>query len=279
MLKPSEIKNIEFGVSVIGGYNRENVDVFIDNVFNDYEKLYNENSELAQKLKVCIEKIEEYQKDEQYLRAAIINTEKLNENALKDIQIKEKEIEQAAKNNADLIVEKAKIEAENIVATAKKEAADSIRECEKETAIKIATLRAEVDAENERLILMKKEVSDFKELVHKLYKEHLDSLAKLPVNVPVARVCEPEPEEPVNVIKEESEIIIEKETLTVDEPTKTIEPVAKEVVEEKSETQNTAEFVIEKKSAVPEKESASFEENFKFKGLKFGADFDIKTDK
>ena len=276
MLKPSEIKNVEFGVSVIGGYNRESVDVFIDNVFNDYEKLYNENTELAQKLKVCIEKIEEYRKDEQYLRAAIINTEKLNENALKDIQIKEKEIEQAAKNNADLIVEKARIEAENIVATAKKEASDSIKECEKETALKIASLKAEVEAENDRLILMKKEVTDFKELVHKLYKEHLDSLAKLPVNIPVAKPVEPEIED-----KPEPEVQPEnsKNTPVIDEPTKTMEPVIKETKEENVQTQNTAEFVMEKKTSAVEKDNVPFEENFKFKGLKFGADFDIKTDK
>ena len=33
------------------------------------QKLYNENAELLQKLKLCVEKIEEYQKDEQFLKA------------------------------------------------------------------------------------------------------------------------------------------------------------------------------------------------------------------
>ena len=129
---------------------------------------------------------------------------------------------------------------------------------------------------------MKKEVADFKELVHKLYKEHLDSLAKLPVSVPAPKPVQavkeeiepqPEPQEVSNVdddnfdatieIPDQNDIVVATQDVSIDD----------------KNDQNTAEFVIEKKTVNENKEEGGFEENFRFKGLKFGADFDIKNDK
>ena len=281
MLKPSEIKATEFDMSVLGGYKRESVDEFFDTVVTDYEKLYTENTELAQKLKVCIEKIEEYQKDEHFLKAAIINAEKLNENALKDIEIREKEIEQLAKDRADNIVEKAKIEAENILKNARLEAAEAIKACEIDTAQKISSLNAQVAAENEKLSAIKKEVSDFKESVLKLYKEHLNSLSKIPEHTPPVTEPKEEPKvEKAEQKEQEQEPVqpkADKEPATEDKSV--LEPIrldSNEPVKDVSE--QTAEFVIDKKPAAKEKDD-SFEKNFKFQGLKFGADFDIRNDK
>lgn len=277
MLKPSEIKATEFDISVLGGYKRESVDDFFNTLSSDYEKLYTENSELAQKLQVCIEKIEEYQKDEHFLKAAIINAEKLNENALKDIEEREKEIEQLAKERAENIVEKAKIEAENIVKNARLEAAESIKACELDTSAKISSLNAQVSAETEKLAAIKKEVSDFKESVLKLYKSHLDSLSKIPEYTHANDI------EDKAVSKQsdntEPETQTEKEKAVTEEK-HVLEPIRlddnKESVKDANE--QTAEFVIDKKPAQKEKED-TFEKNFKFQGLKFGADFDIRNDK
>ena len=292
MIKPSEIKATEFDMSVLGGYKRESVDSFFDSLYRDYEKLYTENTELAQKLKVCIEKIEEYQKDEKFLKAAIINAEKLNETALRDIETREKEIEQLAKDRAENIVEKAKIEAENIVKTARIKADEAIKACEKETAEKISALNAQVDSETDKLNAIKKEVADFKESVLKLYKDHLNSLSKLPDHAAPETKAEPvqqvQPVEKIEKVVEEP--VAEKvETAPVTE-------LKGEVIEDKVEldaihfempkenavpvkpvSEKTAEFVIEKKTVV--KDENDFDKSFKFQGLKFGADFDIKNDK
>ncbi len=284
MIKPNEIRTTEFDMSVIGGYKRESVDVFFNSVVNDYEKLYNENSELVQKLKVCIEKIEEYQKDEKFLKAAIINAEKLNENSLKDIEAREKEIENAAKEKASNIIETAKIEAENILKTARIEAAEAIRICEIESAEKISEINAGVEIENEKLQAIKKEVSDFKESVLKLYKEHLNSLSKLPEFVPENKKSVAEP---VNVA-EPSEAEIENEVVSQPETVQEVvgEEYSEDAIESEQETslihdsqgEKTAEFVIDKKADTKDK-TDTFEKNFKFQGLKFGADFDIRNDK
>jgi len=271
MLKPEEIKNEQFELSVLGGYKREQVDNFFDSVVADYEKLYTENAELLQKLKLCVEKIEEYQKDEQFLKAAIINAEKLNENSLKKIEIKEKEIETAAREKAENIVEKAQLEAENIVKTARLEAADSIRQCEIETAARISELKKAQDAEENHLNDLKKEVSDFKEMILKLYENHLSSLSKLPSYEQPAKEKEVVEQQPVieDVPQETVQVQVEQE--------KQQEPEA-EQNEAVTSAQKTAEFVIEKNSEI-KKSDDDFDRNFKFQGLKFGTDFDIKKEK
>ena len=186
MLKPEELRNEEFEVSVLGGYKREAVDVFFKTVADDYEKLYSENAELVQKLKVCVSKIEEYRKDEQFLKTAIINAEKLNENTLRDIENREKEAERTAKETAENILSRAKTEAENIVKRARLDSEESIRAYEINADRKINEIKRSVQAEEHKLELMKKEVSDFKDTLFKIYKQHLSSISKLPSLAKVA---------------------------------------------------------------------------------------------
>lgn len=172
MLKPEELRNEEFEVSVLGGYKREAVTVHFKAVAADYEKLYNENAELVQKLKVCVSKIEEYRKDEQFLKSAIINAEKLNETTLKDIENREKQIEKTAKENAESIIAQAKDDAENIVRRAKADSEESIRAYQISADRKISEIQSKIQSEEKKLELMKKEVSDFKDSLFKIYKQH-----------------------------------------------------------------------------------------------------------
>ncbi len=287
MLKPEEIRNEQFELSVLGGYKREQVDAFFASVLSDYEKLYSENAELVQKLKLCVEKIEEYQKDEQFLKSAIINAEKLNETSLRNIEAKEKEIELAAREKAESIIEKAQLEAENIEKTAKLKAADSIKQCEIETAAKISELKSAQEGEERHLNDLKKEVSDFKDMILKLYEKHLSSLSKLP-SYELKVKEQPKPVEPV--VEDKAEETVEQpvvetisETDLSDEPQKTELEVTEEqppVAEQPhGSTEKTAEFVLEKSTQNKSTDNDDFERNFKFQGLKFGTDFDIKKEK
>lgn len=282
MLKPEEIRSEQFELSVLGGYKREQVDDFFSTVVNDYEKLYNENAELINKLKVCVEKIEEYQKDEQFLKAAIINAEKLNENSLRNIEMKEREIETVAREKADSLVEKAQLEAENIVKTAKLEAADSIKQCEIETAAKISELKKAQESEELHLAELKKAVSDFKDKILKLYEQHLSSISKLPT-YEQKKNEQPKPvEEPVEEVESVEESKVEeqpKETVPVkEEPIETEESSKEAPVQDKPSNEKTAEFVFEKSKQIKPTDDDEFERNFKFQGLKFGTDFDVKKD-
>lgn len=288
MLKPEEIYNEQFELSVLGGYKREQVDNFFSEVASGYEKLYKENAELLQKLKVCVDKIEEYQKDEKFLKAAIINAEKLNETSQRDLERREQEIETSAKEKASIIVEKAQLEADNIIKSARLEANDMLRKSEDDAILKISELKKAQENEESVLNGLKKEVSDFKEMILKLYKEHLNSLTKLPEYEPKndcelsEEFNEEEAAEDITDKECESESEPESEDEVVsDKEEEEIEVVQENKAEETSASGNekTAEFVIEKNPMPIKPKEDVFERNFKFKDLKFGTDFDVKKEK
>lgn len=288
MIKPEEIKNIEFEMSVLGGYKRERVDEVFAQIIADYEKLFSENVELAKKLKVCIDKIEEYQKDEKFLKMAIINAEKLQETTQKEIEAKEQEIERAAKEKAEIIVAKAQIEADNILKNAKNEAEESVKKCEADAAERITQINAEISAEEIKLQALKKEVSEFKDSVLKIYKSHLESISKLPsyVSAPSpVKTEDPQPAQP-----SQSDKPSDKAPEEVFDAPVNAESASKDEVETKEETdhptatdpkpikhdsqgEKTAEFVLDKKPD-PKPTGA----HFKFEDLKFGTDFDVESD-
>ena len=286
MLKPEEIKNEQFELSVLGGYKREQVDEFFAVVCQDYQKLFDEKAELIEKLKLCVQKIEEYQKDEQFLKTAIINAEKLNETSLREIERREREIETAAREKAELIVKNAELEAENIMSKVKKESETQIKECELSTAKKIAEFKQMQDVEEQNLVNLKKEVSDFKEMLLKLYEEHLSSITKLPdykqkeTEIVEPETVEQEIEQPVVEVAEEPvQQAVEEEAPEVTSNTIIVENVVSQAVETPvNQSEKTTEFVIEK-TTNPTVDQDAFERNFKFKDLKFGTDFDITNEK
>ena len=75
-LTPMDINNKEFK-KAIRGYSPEEVDEFLDDVVENYEELYKENSRLKDSLNRANEKIEHYEK----LEITIQNTLLLAQNA------------------------------------------------------------------------------------------------------------------------------------------------------------------------------------------------------
>ena len=60
MLTPQEVSGRAFSKAAFGGYNMAMVDEFLDEVTDDYTALYKENAALKAKLKVLVDKVEEY---------------------------------------------------------------------------------------------------------------------------------------------------------------------------------------------------------------------------
>jgi len=76
MLTPQGIKDKKFVKATFGGYDMGLVDDFLEVVFDDYSALYKENAVLKSKLKVLVEKIEEYRSTEDSMRMALIAAQK-----------------------------------------------------------------------------------------------------------------------------------------------------------------------------------------------------------
>ena len=70
MLKPNDIHEISFVKAVFGGYDMQSVDDFLDQVAVDYQTIYNENVNLKQKLRLLVQKLEEYRGKEDALNQA-----------------------------------------------------------------------------------------------------------------------------------------------------------------------------------------------------------------
>jgi cell division initiation protein len=88
MLTPQDIQNKEFTKAVFGGYDMTTVDDFLETVMEDYGSLYKENAILKSKIKVLVEKVEEYRSTEDAMRMALLTAQKIGDDLLKDAEAK-----------------------------------------------------------------------------------------------------------------------------------------------------------------------------------------------
>ena len=146
MLTPQEITDKVFVKAVFGGYDMTGVDDFLEAVSADYTSLYKENAILKGKLKVLVEKVEEYRSTEDSMRMALLTAQRLGE-----------EITSDANKQKDEILRKAELDAKTKMA---------------ETARRIAD-------EELRLSVAAKETAKFIELSQAIIRKHSEFLTKL----------------------------------------------------------------------------------------------------
>lgn len=77
MLTPQEVAEHAFAKSAFGGYNMTMVDEFLDELTDDYTALYKENAALKAKMKVLVDKVEEYRATEDSMRSALLAAQKM----------------------------------------------------------------------------------------------------------------------------------------------------------------------------------------------------------
>lgn len=70
MFTPQDIEAISFEKAVFGGYDMQSVDDVLEPLTNDYLALYKENTVLKSKMRLLVEKLEEYRAAEEKLKAA-----------------------------------------------------------------------------------------------------------------------------------------------------------------------------------------------------------------
>ena len=88
MLTPQEVSNRAFAKAMMGGYNMAMVDEFLDELTDDYTSLYKENAALKSKMKVLVDKVEEYRATEDAMRAALMTAQKMANNIVKEAEEK-----------------------------------------------------------------------------------------------------------------------------------------------------------------------------------------------
>ena len=171
MLTPQEVSTHAFSKAVMGGYNMAMVDEFLDELTDDYTALYKENAALKAKLKVLVEKVEDYRATEDSMHATLLTAQKM----------------------ADSIVHEAEAKRDEILAQAE----SSARE-------KIGQLRQEVETAEERLRQGQMDLAKFISAARELCDRELKFLEQLPTLPVEAEIppSQPETAETVEQIEE-----------------------------------------------------------------------------
>jgi len=92
MLTPQEVSSHSFTKAVMGGYNMAMVDEFLDELTDDYTALYKENTALKAKMKVLVDKVEEYRATEDSMRAALLAAQKMADSMVSEAESKKREL-------------------------------------------------------------------------------------------------------------------------------------------------------------------------------------------
>ena len=101
MLTPQEVSNHAFAKAVMGGYNMAMVDEFLDELTDDYTSLYKENAALKAKMKVLVDKVEEYRSTEDAMRAALLTAQKMADSMVAEAEEKKKSLLENAESEAN----------------------------------------------------------------------------------------------------------------------------------------------------------------------------------
>ena len=170
MLTPQEVSGRAFSKAAFGGYNMAMVDEFLDEVTDDYTALYKEN---AAKLKVLVDKVEEYRATEDSMRAALLTAQRM----------------------ANTMVEEAEEKKKSMLAGA-----------EDEARAKIGALQGEIELEQRKLNAAKAATADFLQKTRELAQAQLALIERAPDLTPEEivgdKTAEQKAETDVNAIEE-----------------------------------------------------------------------------
>ena len=173
MLTPQDISDKSFVKAVFGGYDMTGVDDFLEVISSDYSALYKENAILKGKLKVLVEKVEEYRSTEDAMRMALLTAQRMGE---------------------EITVEAARTKEE------------MLKNADEEVKAKMTDTAKRIAEEELRLSVATKETTKFLELSQAIIRKHSEFLKKLetanravmPSSAPVEEAPAPEqvPENP-----------------------------------------------------------------------------------
>ena len=191
MLTPQEVSTHSFAKASFGGYNMAMVDEFLDELTDDYTALYKENAALKAKLKVLVEKVEEYRATEDSMRATLLTAQRMADSIVKE-----------AEQKRDQMMTQAEIDAK----------------------LRINCLKNEAAAAEERLRKGKEELEKFSAAVRAVCDKEIQLLNELPQE-------EGKPEDSVQEIEDSvmaafSEAAPEEDGDTAETQTEASEPVA-----------------------------------------------------
>ncbi len=116
MMLPNQIMNQRFSQAGKGGYRASEVDAFIQRVFQNYNKLYNDNNVLKERLSAITPLIDEYNENKRAIADALIWAKTTSDKTVEQAQAEAKEILEAANADGQKIIAEKTAEAQSVYA-------------------------------------------------------------------------------------------------------------------------------------------------------------------
>lgn len=146
MFTPQEVQEKTFVKAVFGGYDMQSVDEFLEPMIEDYVTLYKENSVLKSKMKILVEKLEEYRSQEESMKKAILSAQRASD---------------------------------EMIAEAEKKAARMLSEAEGSAKSRTANMQHEISEAEERINRAKTVAQDYIAKIEQQLQSHLAALETL----------------------------------------------------------------------------------------------------
>ena len=185
MITAQDIREKTFEKSRMNGYDMASVDDFLEELAEDIGASQKENAVLKSKMKVLVDKIEEYRANEEALNMAILSAQKL---------------------------------AVQIESEARQRAAAMIEDAERQVKAKVGSIQEQTAAEERRLADAQTAAMIFLDKAKELCNEHLTRLGVIGGELQL-----PEEEPEVAEIEEEEEVPAVTDDVDIDEAVRSIE--------------------------------------------------------
>ena len=176
-----EIQEIGFEKAVFGGYDMKSVDTFLERVAEEFAAMQKENAAMKAKMKVLVDKIEEYRGRENNMGRVL--------------------------SIAEETLDRAKQEAASIVASAKSETAD-----------KLKATQAEIDTEAQKLEAARKNTVEFIARVSSVYQAQAKALVELAKSEKLVRQPQDQPKQEASAQPAQSQTAQKEQQVKADAP-------------------------------------------------------------
>ena len=246
MLSPQEINDRVFDRAVFGGYDAKEVDEFLEVLQEDDASLYRENAVLKSKMKVLVEKLEQYRAEEGNIRDTLSNAQQKSEDMFTETREKCRKLTRETEEKAKKIIADAQAKA----AAEERRIASIAADCDQF----IAAIRKVMDKQNEYLNELAK-TGDQVRAEHNIKRQAPQS------KKPAEKKPQPAPKKPQPEIKFASDDSADTETA------ERINNMVSSILNEKKAAPVPQEptTVINKQP----RKTASADEKFDFKNMKF----------
>ena len=123
-LTPMDIETVEFKKTPFKGYSAEEVDLFLDKVIMEFERIYKDNAKLQDQLDAREEVIKHYKDLEETIKSSIVRAEKTADDTVKNATTRSEQLIKSAEERANNIITDAQNQAQAMLSEGNGELAE-----------------------------------------------------------------------------------------------------------------------------------------------------------